>query len=394
MKNTLSDSLSPRLAILITIKDRSFQLLKNCLGALANQTFKDFEVYLGDSGSHPSLQEENKKISQSFSFVHYFYLETRGHLWNKSMVLNFLLNKIQNELVLQLDVDLILHPDFLTQLLAIYQPDKLLKVKVIRLKETFNDYAHLFEYSVKKFIDGEFSGDFASGNILVNREKILQVGGYDEFYRFWGAEDIDMVLVLESWGLKSEFVFFENAPVFHQWHPKISENLPKGWQVVINEHFRQKEQNFLQTQIPLKNQAYLAAKFTERPALCYFLNPALNTAIDFTFNFPKEKAWSDFLKTFYNLSEGKVLSVKQNFDLISVSQKSRFGSWMHKINAWFQRIGLSYRLVEIKTYETEIFDLQEVRDFIFYFLFDFEDQILDYFLEVKEKELIFLVLKR
>lgn len=393
MKNTLSDISLPKLAILIAIRDRETSLLYNCLKSLANQTFQDFEVHLADSGSKPFYCQTYQNICQQFAFVRYYSLKTRGHWWNKSYALNFLLKQVQAELIMVLDADLMLHPNFLAQLIDAYSIDKLLKIRVLRLNKEFEDYQNLFNYSPKKIKESELSGEFATGNILISRDKIMATGGYDEFYRFWGAEDKDMIMRLETQEVVSEFVLFENTPVFHQWHPKLSENLPKGWQMVIDEHFKQNVHSFSQAQISIKNQTYLSDKFDERPILQHFSNPTLRNIVDFTFDYPKEKAWTDFFKVFNDLPTGVVLSIKQDFELIPLNQDSRLGKWIRKMNQWFQYVKLSYRWVEIKTYETEVINIQEVRDFIFYFTLNFERQILDYFFEIEGKTLTFLVIK-
>jgi GT2 family glycosyltransferase len=52
----------------------------------------------------------------------------------------------------------------------------------------------------------------------VRRENFLAIGGVDEDFKYWGAEDDDLALRLRMAGL--DFIFDANAVVTHQWHER------------------------------------------------------------------------------------------------------------------------------------------------------------------------------
>jgi hypothetical protein len=82
--------------------------------------------------------------------------------------------------------------------------------------------------------------------MIVPRRWFTSVGGFDEFYKVWGAEDNDLVLRAEWSGLPVEWLGPpESAWVAHQWHRR---DWPTSDQIE-------------QVQ---RNRAYLAARITAR----------------------------------------------------------------------------------------------------------------------------------
>ena len=57
-------------------------------------------------------------------------------------------------------------------------------------------------------------------------DSLLKIGGFDEFFHFWGAEDEDVHLRLQNAGFSSRF-YDSEILLLHQWH-KSFENLDKS----------------------------------------------------------------------------------------------------------------------------------------------------------------------
>jgi glycosyltransferase involved in cell wall biosynthesis len=388
--------MSAQVSILIAYRNRPIQLVERCLQAIAQQTRQDFVVIFLDYGSDITLSNEAKELIKGFPFVQYHYIESRGWFWNKAQALNLGIKLIKTDFYFCLDVDLIIPPNCLQNLFKQYQPQKALVLPCCYLPANFNDYANLSE-SANKFKDlFGLSDKYADGNIFMQLADLQAVGGYDEFYRWWGREDNDLVMLLASRGIQMEVGDFENQLVFHQWHPPLSEKMPKGWQKVYEQHYQTKKQAIeIEKKViinqPTHNQAIT---LHQRPALQLFLDQKLAREKEFTFEFPKEATWVKFQSQFFQLTSGDYMWVKQDFSNLKYDSKSRLGKWVNQVNKLLDKSSFSYRFTDLDTYFTESINLLEVRDFIFYFILYNQAQIADYYFENTEQWIDWVVVRK
>jgi len=95
----------------------------------------------------------------------------------------------------------------------------------------------------QKPIHFESTGPRSKAAFHVVEKKVLDdIRGYDEYYCFWGVEDRDLHDRLNKVGLKSEWIQEGLSPIYHQWHPIVSNKkkkfLPDRWWDDMNIYYQ------------------------------------------------------------------------------------------------------------------------------------------------------------
>ena len=178
----------------------------------------------------------------------------------------------------------------------------------------------------------------------------------------------------------------ENSPVFHQWHPAANNPLaqPKGWEKIVIDHYHNKYDK-PELIIHQKTNGIEIGKIykkEERPALEIYnkhQKSKSNLNSNFSFEFPIEKAYSSFVSQFMKLEKNEPLILNQSFALIDEKATSKAAKGVKKINNLLEKVKVSYRMTELLKHTYGNIDFYQVRDFLFYFIVDFEDFIADYY---------------
>jgi glycosyltransferase involved in cell wall biosynthesis len=374
---------SPTFSVIIPFRNRAIESIKRNAESWSKQTDIDFELIVLDFGSRSEVSEKVRGIVTEYSFARYIFADTEGWFWNKSQALNWAVSQTKGEYLIVSDADLVYQLSFLAEVKSRISENKGLIYRFyylpqgFRFKEDFTQAFFNFHNTANQ------SADSANGNIIITKQKIIAVGGYDTFFRWWGGEDRDMVNRLEKEGVTFQYFDSPTAPVFHQWHPKTTDDMPKGWLEVI-------EQSVKQTNKSLSLEKFIPPQ--DRPAKIIASQVKEKMMLpNFQFQFPKEKSWIDFIVFFQNLPKGQNIRIQQNFDWIQ--PKSSAGKFLQGVNRFFARVGFSYRWTEIRVIDTEHISWREVRDFLFYFVLEFEQDFSDYYLETEGEELLFVVVK-
>lgn len=388
---------TPFFSILITYRNREADYLRveRCLETLEAQSFQDFELVFVDFGSEPFIHKTLQAFFQQKPKHHYHYTDTRGHFWSRAKALNIGLCYSRGHYVLVLDIDMLLTPLFLEKLHQQCFPQQALVMRVYYLPQSFTAFDNLSTQFEQYQAGAQLSDNSAAGMIVAHRQALLTTGGYDTFTRIWGAEDLEMVEKLKALGLEIRHFHHQQAPVFHQWHPTEVLGLPKGWSWMVYQHYLQKKQQY-QTEGMLESRdmaSPIIHKTHTRPALNIAQNVVRNPEKHFVFESPKEKSWMDFHQRFMALHTGDYLYVDQDFAPARVQQGSRLGTWVKRLNKWLQHWGISYRLVDIQTHDTEFVPVNEMRDLLFYFVLVYENQLQDYYYSQTEDRILFVVVK-
>jgi hypothetical protein len=119
---------------------------------------------------------------------------------------------------------------------AVY--DKNLYGECYRLPKMFDSWDTLDKIETN---DLNSFGKAGKGGVhIVHKQKLIEIGGYDEFYCYWGVEDRDLNHRLTKLGLLETWMN-KQAPVFHQWHPLTSDfyasGFPLQWWEDMNIYF-------------------------------------------------------------------------------------------------------------------------------------------------------------
>ena len=227
-----------KFTIVFGYRNRDLQRVKRCFDSLAKQTFRDFEVIFTDYGSEKEPARAAAALCAEYDFVRYVYNATTGLPWNRSHALNTGARLAASEYIIFGDVDLIYATNFLAVVNTSASPDINLYGEYYHLPQSFNRWDDIATLNAADF--ASFGPAGKGGVHIVHRAKLEYVGGYDEFYCFWGVEDRDLHHRLTAIGLQETWLSKE-APVFHQWHPLTSDfynsGFPLQWWEDVNIYF-------------------------------------------------------------------------------------------------------------------------------------------------------------
>lgn len=223
------------------------ELLRNALKALNYQKDydkKSYEIIVVDDGSCNNTWEYIKEVSE-ISNIRYIYLE-RNEKSCRSRARNFGWKIAEGEIIVFLDADVIVNENHLKELDRCYAKDNSLIIFGTRLnlpdsfefqgvegKKIFNEIAkknraYFLEerhYALESLSYNVSKHRFPwlmtfSCNLAIPKELLIRVNGFDEDYKRWGAEDIDLGYRLFKIGAK--ILINPRLEVIHQYHP--SEN--------------------------------------------------------------------------------------------------------------------------------------------------------------------------
>lgn len=204
-----------KVTIVYPFRDREKQRVQRSLDSLKVQTNTKFKVLFIDYGSSPLLSTEIRVLTSQYQFVDYHYLHTQYQPWNKSKALNYALSMTQTDFFFVADIDMIFRSDFIElALLQISESVRNVYFKVGYLSKWETDKIKRFE---EYFIQTESNVE-ATGLTLFYTSDLKTIGGFDNFFHFWGSEDTEVHVRLRNSGCK---VLFYEAQILllHQWHP-------------------------------------------------------------------------------------------------------------------------------------------------------------------------------
>ena len=202
------------LTIIYPYRNREVNRLKNSFESLKQQTHTDFKVYLVDYGSYPETAREVENLCKGYSFITYTFEHTRFQPWNKSKALNSVIRNLNTGFCFVADVDMIFHPEFVERAEGLQQKDVSIYFQVGFLKQK----ADMGGKGFKDFSKYRKSTFEATGLSMFPVNVLKEIRGFDEFYHFWGAEDTDLHVRIQSAGHKIEF-YDKEVLMLHQWHP-------------------------------------------------------------------------------------------------------------------------------------------------------------------------------
>ena len=178
------------------------------LHTLTQQTLApdQYEVILAIDGSEDGTWEMATSFDAPYR-LHPVRQPNRG----RAAACNTGIQAAQGELVVLLDDDMQPAPTFLAAHLAAHVPDENLGVVGAVPIQVAASSSPVLQYVAEKFNrhlaklaqPGYRFGlrDFYSGNFSIRRQTLLAVGGFDEGFRLYGNEDIDLSLRLQAAGV-------------------------------------------------------------------------------------------------------------------------------------------------------------------------------------------------
>ena len=192
-------------------------ILKKCLKALENQTLNnnisEYEVIVVDDGSTDGTTSWIKKNSDVLSHVVLYEQDHGGPALGR----NLGVMKSKYEIIIFIDSDLVVLNDFISchvNKLLFYWNKNNKKCFTYGSVINTSNFANP-ESEMYKLTDISFAY-FATGNVAISKELILNVGLFDTSFSLYGWEDLELGERLKKNGTK--LVKCPEAIGFH-WHP-------------------------------------------------------------------------------------------------------------------------------------------------------------------------------
>jgi GT2 family glycosyltransferase len=375
-------------SFIVLYRNREIERVKRCLQSIVNQTNKDFEIIFLDYGSEPNQSEMVAAYCQNLPLIRYVYAPTQGWFWCRSHALNLGVAAATQPYVIIVDIDIVYCPHFVAYLAAKVNQTTYFNYACYYLPQDFTDYAGLDYQRSYPYTVSDFSG---TGLLIAPTKVLEEVGGFDTIFKIWGFEDRDIFHRLEDKGLQNIRISITDLPTFHQWHHSANqiEAMPKSWLDFMRKCWEQKPKGVAPH--PHPEQLF---DLVSRPAL-QLVQGQKNVNQHFIFSYPLTRSYLEFVHLFSLLQSGQSLQIKQSFQAIPPQAPSVTARVFRKVNKLFEKINISYRVTELLVAETELITFFQVRDFLFYFLYSFENQIADYYWKQQQVETIeFIVVKK
>ena len=217
-----------QLSVVIPTFNRS-EHLSQTLSALEDQTLEtnSYEVLIVDDGSDDDTAERVRRIQQDYPVpLFYFYQQNR----KQGAARNMGASSARGDLLVFLGDDIVPSPSFLTEHLHAHQAqakrvEDASRVVVIGYTtwppdlrrtpflEYIGEQGWQFGFSlIEESEDVDFNY-FYSSNISIDRRFFLESGGFDEHFKEYGWEDIELSLRLKKHGM--ELVYCPDAVAYH-----------------------------------------------------------------------------------------------------------------------------------------------------------------------------------
>lgn len=219
--------------------------LEVCLRSILKlRTFPD-EVIIGDDGSTEETEELVIRMSADFPIpIKYIRQEDEG--FRLAMIRNKCIAAASGEYIIQIDGDIFLHPDFIADHLKHARRGSFLKGGRVQLNRKFTDrICHHRKPERVTFFSTELEAKRANTlritplslylapryrknrdnvlgcNMSFFRDDFIAVNGYDEDFKGWGGEDLDLAFRFRNYGLGKRYLKF-CALGYHLWHREAS----------------------------------------------------------------------------------------------------------------------------------------------------------------------------
>lgn len=229
-----------------------------CLQSVMQLRQLPYEVLIADDGSGP----ETRKLIESFQKI---FPVPLIHVWHEdngfqlARIRNRAIAKATGDYIVQVDGDVILHPNFIKDHLRLSKKGyfvvgsrgslskaftekllhsiKLPDISILRRHVT-NKLNTLRNFYLSNFLSNKYKVHgkykyYAKGcNMAFWRMDAITVNGYNETMVGWGREDEELVSRFIIFGLKKQFLKMGGV-VFHIWHKKAAhQNEPANLEIV------------------------------------------------------------------------------------------------------------------------------------------------------------------
>ena len=240
----------PDLSLIVSVYNKP-EILRLVLAACERQSFRRFEVIIGDDGSGPAVKDVLREVEAAFSFpVVHLWHEDRG--WRKNIMLNNAIREASSDHLVFIDGDCLPSRHFLADHWENREPGKTLLGRRVMMSRRWSEQLTVervrsgwFEGIGMKELMESFRGELShledgiripsslmrkalrrkargmlGSNFSVAKEHMLAINGFDELYDGPGCgEDTDIEYRLSLIGVSG--VSLRNLAIqYHVYHPR------------------------------------------------------------------------------------------------------------------------------------------------------------------------------
>ncbi|GAA3509393.1 glycosyltransferase family 2 protein [Aquimarina addita] len=214
------------------------QALELLLISIKNQTIFPDEVIIADDGSQKDTADLIKKMQKNYPVpLHHIWHEDIKN--RKPAIMNKAIASAKYEYIIEIDGDIIMHPDFVKDHLSLAEKDVFLYGSRVNIKE--NHLATLFKNKQTSFTffskgikkrgrtlripllanryktEEKRSTKLRGCNMSFWREDFIKVNGFNEALTGWGIDDSEMIQRLINIGIKGKRLKYKGL-VYHIYH--------------------------------------------------------------------------------------------------------------------------------------------------------------------------------
>ncbi|MCD6574855.1 glycosyltransferase [Candidatus Aerophobetes bacterium] len=204
MNKSDKDNKNIEVSVIIPTYNRAY-IIEKVVKNLANQTYPPdkYEVIIVDDGSTDNTQEVVSSISAPCD-LRYFKQENKG----ASCARNYGIKKARGEIVIFVDSDILVTPSFIKEHLSCHKEDGVIvRGAIINTDNIDNPFGEKMKLGDLSF------AFFATGNVSIRKKYLFKVGLFDEDFKEYGWEDLELGLRLKREGLK--VITNKNAIGYH-----------------------------------------------------------------------------------------------------------------------------------------------------------------------------------
>ena len=194
------------ISVIYSIRDRNPERIKQSIDSLKRyENNCDIEYIVVDYGSNGSHKDQIANICKEMGVV-VLRTVTQGHPWSRSKAFNIGLVRSRAKYVLITDIDMVFSSDVFKACLNNIQEKLKIHCRPLWLpKNGKKENAWLGDYSQ------------LGGLLFMDRQGLVEAGGFNEKIDFWGSEDRELNIRLTNLGYVTKWIDTE-VKMYHQWH--------------------------------------------------------------------------------------------------------------------------------------------------------------------------------
>lgn len=216
--------------VVIAVKNRCDYRMINCLRSIRHQDYDQalLNIVLVDYDSDPEYIARYERACDEYG-VTYVRVDDRA-VWCRGEALNIAIREVTTKYVFSADIDVILQRNYIGTAVGELRRDPL---QVILTRVRYCSEGEIVGEIDFDGYDARFNGhptlppvNLGPGLSMTFTEFFRAIRGYDEFYKWWGLEDWDVLYRLQLLGLRWADIS-DKSIILHQWHPKY-QGCPNG----------------------------------------------------------------------------------------------------------------------------------------------------------------------